>query len=366
MAALGLATCDGSTSVMGVVPVIWSRMLSDAESTPAFLVAFAPKAAKARVVGGGSIASASCSISLDTVLEMAKRTAGGAVDADAPLMEAGIDSLGAVELRNQLQSVAGGSLPSTLIFDHPTARQLTSMLQPKQAVQPAQAQHSGTASRTQDELAIEGMSAMMPSGAASLSAAHHMVACGSNTIVQVPVTRWDVQAHSAPEPIGSRVRHTGFVRGAELADNAAFGVSPAETAAMDPCQRLLLERGYAALHDAACDRSVLGGSLTGIFLGFSGTEFGQLLAATPAGARHHIIDRVGTPLLFAWAPRPMCLLRYGVLVSAGSMPCWTARAAAGRVLCEPGDRGGADARARYEFGLCRCRHDVSAWPLAHI
>ena len=38
------------------------------------------------------------------------------------------------------------------------------------------------------------------------------------------------------------------MRGAELADNAAFGIAPAEAAAMDPCQRLLLERGYEALH----------------------------------------------------------------------------------------------------------------------
>ena len=50
------------------------------------------------------------------------------------------------------------------------------------------------------------------------------------------------------------MRHTGFVRGAELADNAAFVVSPAEAAAMDPCQRLVLDFGYAALHDARLDR----------------------------------------------------------------------------------------------------------------
>merc|ERR1712185_536421 len=67
-----------------------------------------------------------CMISLEAVLEMVHRTAGSAVDADAPLMEAGVDSLGAVELRNQLQQAVGEGmrLPSTLIFDHPTARQL--------------------------------------------------------------------------------------------------------------------------------------------------------------------------------------------------------------------------------------------------
>ena len=92
--------------------------------------------------------------------------------------------------------------------------------------------------------------------------------------------RWDV--HAQPplrEPVASRVRHAGFVRGVALADNAAFGVSPAEASAMDPCQRLLLERGYTRLHGSGLDRGALGGSLTGVFLGFAGTEFAQVLAA---------------------------------------------------------------------------------------
>eukprot|EP00966_Prymnesium_polylepis_P125052 2891900-Prymnesium_polylepis.1 len=47
-------------------------------------------------------------------------------------MESGVDSLGAVELRNQLQGMADQSvtLPSTLVFDYPTARQLVGLLQP--------------------------------------------------------------------------------------------------------------------------------------------------------------------------------------------------------------------------------------------
>ena len=78
----------------------------------------------------------SASVSLETVLALAARTAGGAVDADAPLLEAGLDSLGAVELRNQLQQALGEgapALPSTLVFDHPTARQLAAFLEAQHA-----------------------------------------------------------------------------------------------------------------------------------------------------------------------------------------------------------------------------------------
>ena len=56
---------------------------------------------------------------------MVKRTAGSAVDADAPLMEAGLDSLGSVEFRNRVAAkFEGVELPETLVFDFPTLRQL--------------------------------------------------------------------------------------------------------------------------------------------------------------------------------------------------------------------------------------------------
>eukprot|EP00966_Prymnesium_polylepis_P037122 861682-Prymnesium_polylepis.1 len=50
-------------------------------------------------------------------------------------MEAGVDSLGAVELRTQLQQAAGTGVevPSTLVFDYPTARQLAGFFAPVMA-----------------------------------------------------------------------------------------------------------------------------------------------------------------------------------------------------------------------------------------
>jgi len=64
------------------------------------------------------------------MLELVHNVAGFHVDADTHLIDSGVDSLGVVELRNQLQKTLrlADAMPNTLVFDYPTPRQLVTHL----------------------------------------------------------------------------------------------------------------------------------------------------------------------------------------------------------------------------------------------
>ncbi len=62
------------------------------------------------------------------VIAVAQNVMGIAVEPEQPLMEAGLDSLGAVELRNALGTKFGAELPATLTFDYPTPAAIAGFL----------------------------------------------------------------------------------------------------------------------------------------------------------------------------------------------------------------------------------------------
>ena len=59
---------------------------------------------------------------------MLEETTGGAVDPDAPLLEAGIDSLASVVFGSQLAARLGVQLPGSLVFDYPPASEMGTFL----------------------------------------------------------------------------------------------------------------------------------------------------------------------------------------------------------------------------------------------
>ncbi|MFE4017497.1 type I polyketide synthase [Streptomyces sp. NPDC059101] len=137
----GLALFDAA--VAGDEPVVVAARLA-----PAALRGGEPaagrlrtRAAEAGVRGGDGLGRAWAAASpgerggvlLATVRSLAARVLGhaeeaGEVDQDALLADLGLDSLAAVELRNELAAWTGLALPSTLLFDFPTPRALATEL----------------------------------------------------------------------------------------------------------------------------------------------------------------------------------------------------------------------------------------------
>ena len=70
-------------------------------------------------------------ICVQELLAILQGILGSEVAADKPLMEAGLDSIGAVELRNALASKYGVDLPATVTFDYPNLEALAAHVQSK-------------------------------------------------------------------------------------------------------------------------------------------------------------------------------------------------------------------------------------------
>jgi len=130
LAALETAVLPVRPAILAFWLVRWDVMLGQDRQAPALLQKLAPRSPPVSRVPAAQL-KRSAPVQLDTIVDMARRTAGTIVDADTPLLEAGLDSLGETELRNLLQQAIGGDslLPSSLLVDHPTARGLTALLE---------------------------------------------------------------------------------------------------------------------------------------------------------------------------------------------------------------------------------------------
>ena len=105
--------------MMRLAVLSWGKFLGLMPTVPPLLEGHASRKAAT------GWASESRIVTLEMIMESLESTMGTGVDADAPVTEAGLDSLGAVRARQAAaQQASGQTLPSTLIFDYPTARQL--------------------------------------------------------------------------------------------------------------------------------------------------------------------------------------------------------------------------------------------------
>ncbi|MFE9423306.1 type I polyketide synthase [Kitasatospora sp. NPDC006697] len=238
---------------------------------------------------------------LDTVLDTVALVLGEAdrrgIDPDRSFKELGFDSVAAVEFRNRLAGATGLALPSTLTYDHPTASAVAEQLRAldgQLAAGGAPAREAvADGEREGDPVAIVAVAGRWPGGADTPEQLWELLRAGRDAIGPFPENRgWDLAALYDPEglrPGSSYTRQGGFLAEADRFDGEFFGLSPRESAAMDPQQRVLLESAWELVERAGIRPAELRGSRTGVFVGVMPQEYGPRLHRTPESHQGHAL-----------------------------------------------------------------------------
>ncbi|WP_220499452.1 type I polyketide synthase [Microbispora sp. H10949] len=238
---------------------------------------------------------------LDAVLRLVRDHVAGIlghdsaaeVDGDRAFKEMGFDSLTAVELRNRLNRQFALRLPATLVFDRPTPRAVADAIAGALAAGSpgGRAEPVGpvtVAARSDEPIAVVGMSCRFPGGVRSPEDLWRLVASGGDAITGFPTDRgWDLANlfdDDPDRPGRSYVREGGFLTDATRFDAGFFGISPREATAMDPQQRLLLEAAWEALERAGINPDSVRGSRTGVFAGVMNSTYGARQLNAPEGS----------------------------------------------------------------------------------
>ncbi|KAH8073224.1 hypothetical protein JL721_3210 [Aureococcus anophagefferens] len=176
---------------------------------------------------------------------------GTACDADAPLAAAGLDSVGAGEFAAALGAALRMDLPSTTLFDHPTAAAVARLAASAAAAaapgagavaeEPARAVGSAR-EETADVALVPARSLHLPGSSSTASELPRLCATASVACSRAPATR--LTSTTPAETYGA---FTGLMPSAA----AAFGISKAEARSLDPRADLILRSAAATLRPVA-------------------------------------------------------------------------------------------------------------------
>ncbi len=130
-----------------------------------------------------------------------------------------------------------------------------------------------------EPIAIIGMSCRFPGGANSPERYWQLLRAGVDLVGPVPAGRWPAASYEQLDIDPARpisAWRGGFLDQIDAFDAQLFGITPREMATMDPQQRLVLEVAWEALERAGIAPDRLSGSLTGVFMGVTTSDYGAL------------------------------------------------------------------------------------------
>lgn len=231
-----------------------------------------------------------------TLMDIAAGILGGDVTPSQPLMEAGLDSVGSVELRNAVQSAFGMELPATVTFDYPTVDALASfVLSSTTNTTTVRSHGGGNASslgaytntsylgNSRPQFTGPPLSAITGWSGIAASAAEHAETTlssrffsAADLIRPVPLDRWDIErVNSVTSDIqgAGSLRMAAWAQGVALFDESAFRLSKSESFGMDPQCRILLEQTWQVLNTSNIMAQPHVWPHTGVYVGIVWTEY---------------------------------------------------------------------------------------------
>lgn len=231
-----------------------------------------------------------------TLMDIAAGILGGDVASSQPLMEAGLDSVGSVELRNAVQIAFGMELPATVTFDYPTVDALSSFVLSSTTNSIADRSQGGGnppslgayintsyLGSTPSQITSSPLSAITGwSGIAASAAKHAETTLSSrffsaaDLIRPVPLDRWDIErVNSVTSDIqgAGSLKMAAWAQGVAFFDESAFRLSKSESIGMDPQCRILLEQTWEVLDTSSIMAQPPLWPHTGVYVGIVWTEY---------------------------------------------------------------------------------------------